>query len=88
MSRSRICSRLDVMESRPSPAIRVEVARLARILGVDEVALLAEAEDLTRQFRQHGITTREGQLRYVAEEAGCMVEDLERELAEIEEAIA
>jgi len=65
-----------------------EVARVARILEIDEAELLAEAEDLTRQFQQHGITTREGQLRFVAEEAGCTIEDLERELAVIEEAIA
>ncbi|MGC4192902.1 MAG: hypothetical protein QM589_17290 [Thermomicrobiales bacterium] len=88
MSRSRICSRLDVMEGRPSAAIRNEVTRVACILGLDAAELLMEAEDLARQFRQHGITTREEQLRFVAEEAGCPVEELERELAAIAEAIA
>jgi hypothetical protein len=61
---------------------------VARILGIDEAELLAEAEELARQFRRHGITTREAQLRFVADEAGCPVEEFARDLAEIEEAIA
>jgi len=88
MSRSRIRSRLDFMEERPSSASRAAVSRVASILGIDEAELLAEAEDLVRQFRRHGITTREGQLRFVADEAGCPVDELARDLAAIEEAIA
>ena len=88
MSRATLRTRLAAIEERPSSAIRTEVARVARILGIDEAELLAEAEELARQFRRHGITTREAQLRFVADEAGCPVEEFARDLAEIEEAIA
>ncbi|MGC4105366.1 MAG: hypothetical protein QM753_03280 [Thermomicrobiales bacterium] len=88
MSRATLRTRLAAIEGRPSPAIRAEVARVAHILDIDEAELLAEAEELARQFQRHGITTREGQLQFVADEAGCPVEELKRDLAEIEEAIA
>ncbi|MGC4107269.1 MAG: hypothetical protein QM753_13180 [Thermomicrobiales bacterium] len=88
MSQSTLRTRLAAIEGRPSPAIRAEVARVARILGIDETELLAEAEGLARRFRHHGISTREAQLRFVADEAGCSVEELKRDLAAIEEAIA
>ncbi|MGB3330356.1 MAG: hypothetical protein WBA46_15455 [Thermomicrobiales bacterium] len=88
MSWTRVRARILAVEARPSPALRTEVARVARSLEIDEAELVAEAENLARQFQRHGITTREGQLRFVAKEAGCPVEDLERELATIEEAIA
>ena len=88
MSRATLRTRLAAMEGRPSPGIRAAVARVAHILDIDEAELLAEAEELARQFRHHGITTREGQLQFVADEHGCTIAELERELAEIEEAIA
>ena len=88
MSRATLRTRLALMEGRPSPAIRAEVVRVARILGIDETELLAEAEDLARQFRHHEIMTREAQLQFVADEAGCSVEELARDLAAIEGAIA
>lgn len=88
MSRATLRTRLAAMEGRSSPAIRAEVARVAHILDIDEAELLAEAEELARQFRHHGITTREAQLQFVADEADCTVEELARDLASIEGAIA
>ena len=88
MSRATLRTRMAAIEGRPPPAIRAEVARVARILGIDEAELQAEAEELASQFRRHGITTREGQLLFVADEAGCPVEELARDLAAIEGAIA
>jgi len=88
MSRAGLRARLRGMERRPSLVLQAEVTRVARLVDADEAALLAEAEALAGQFQHHGIATREGQLRYVADQAGCSVEELERELVGLQEVIA
>ncbi len=60
------------------------VLRIAQQLGFDSDELVADADRLTAQFRAAGATTDDQRLRLVAADLNITVDDLRRELHDLE----
>jgi hypothetical protein len=81
----RIHDRLSRLEQVKRDDYRDEgVLRIARQLGFDADELVADADRLTAQFRAAGATTEDQRLRLVAADLDITVDDLRRELHDLE----
>lgn len=81
----RIHCRLSRLEQVKRDDYRDEaILRIAQQLGLDPDELVADADRLTAQFRAAGATTEDQRLRLVAADLGIAVDDLRRELHNLE----
>ncbi len=86
MRRTGLVNRIQRVENTRS---HVDVTRLARQLaeveGCSVRELIAEAERIAAACHRQGVTSADGMVRYVAEEQGIPVEELEAEMTRYRE---
>lgn len=86
MRRTGLTNRLDqIAASRNHVGVTSLARRIAEVAGLSEMELFAEAERIADACHWQGIASRDGMVRYVAEELGITAEELEGELARYRE---
>ena len=89
MGRTSISGRLDRAEEVAGAGeVRRITRRLAAVTELSEVELIQEAERIAQICQQLRITAVAGMTRYLAEELGIPVHELEQDLARIRDLVA